>query len=166
MLDSKAQSEQGYVAMCFFIGRKYVGGRKMTKMLIFHPQLFHRPQRGFYTKEIYQESLEWKIGKEILYPLGFPNTKFKERWSKSWKWKNRKDSYAAWITYLLFSKWFRSFLQIIGRAHPHNSWNNKHKRPRNPTLGGQTDLISAFWSIYFEHHPHNFYNRNSLILKL
>ena len=79
MLDSKAQSEQGYVAMCFFIGRKYVGGRKMTKMLIFHPQLFHRPQRGFYTKEIYQESLEWKIGKEILYPLGFPNTKFKER---------------------------------------------------------------------------------------
>ena len=106
------------------------------------------------------------IGKEILYPLGFPNTKFKERWSKSWKWKNRKDSYAAWITYLLFSKWFRSFLQIIGRAHPHNSWNNKHKRPRNATLGGQTDLISAFRSIYFEHHSHNFYNRNPLILKL
>ena len=30
----------------------------MTKMLIFHSLLFHRPQRGFYTKEIYQEVLE------------------------------------------------------------------------------------------------------------
>ena len=33
---------------------------------------------------------------------------------------------------------------ITGRAHPHNSWNDKHKRPRDPTLGGQTDLISTF----------------------
>ena len=78
MLDSKAQSEQGYVAMCFFIGRKYVGGRKMTKMLIFHPQLFHRPQRGFYTKEIYQELLERKILERkycILWDFQIPNSK-------------------------------------------------------------------------------------------
>ena len=130
------------------------------------PYSFTDLKEGFTRRKYIKKYLNGRLDRKycILWDCQIPNSKKGDQSLENRK--NRKDSYAARVIYLLFSKWFRFFLQIIRRAHPHNSWNNKHKRPRDPTLGGQTDLISTFWSIYFEHHSHNSYNPNPLILKL
>ena len=131
------------------------------------PYSFTDLKEGFTRRKYIKNHLNGRLERKycILWDFQIPNSKKGDQSLENGK-KTGKIRMLLELTYLLFSKWFKSFLQITGRAHPHNSWNNKHKRPRDPTLGGQTDLISAFWSIYFEHHSHNFYNPNPLILKL
>ena len=168
MLDSKAQSEQCYVAMCFFYWSKVRWQTENDENVDFpFPTLSQTSKRVLHEGNI--SRITWmEDWKGNIVSFGISKYQIQRKVIKVLKMEKKtgKIRMLLELTYLLFSKWFKSFLQITGRAHPHNSWNNKHKRPRDPTLGGQTDLISTFWSTYFEHHSHNFYNPNPLILKL